>query len=98
MTTPVPEARPSDRSFQELAGWFVEDAAVVDDAAAADDLVVEVRVERRVAGHQADQVRDVLTVEPAGRCRHLAGHIRSAPDQRAADGQLGTGHRTLDVA
>ena len=63
-----------------------------------DDLVVEVRRELAVAGHQQDHADHVGGVQAAGRAGHLAGHVGSAPDLGAADGDHAPGHHPLDVA
>ena len=73
--------------LEGLAGRLVPDRAVVGHAAAGHDLVVEVGREPPcrlvLAGHQGDQVDDVLGVEPA-RPGRASGSARCAPPQTCA--------------
>ena len=92
--------RGSGSALDRLAGRLVPDRAVVGDAGAGHDLVVEVGREGAAVavvagrGHQGDDVDDVLGVEPRGRPGHLRRHVarrprpgrcRSAPPRRRTE-------------
>ena len=83
-------------SSSRVGAW--PDLAVVGDAGAGHDVVVEVGGDLAVGCHVQQQVHHVRRVQLACLRRHLARHVVPAPHRHAADRDLLARHRALDVA
>ena len=92
--------------IEQFPGRGVPDRAGMGEAAAVDDLVVEVRYEagrlRRVTAvigaHQLQQVHHIAAVQLAGLRRQLAGYVRAADQQCTADLDFPACLGSLDIA
>ena len=73
----------STGSLDRFPHALVDDLAVVRDAAAGGDLVLEVEVQLALRREVLEQVRDVVRVQQAGVERHLARQVERAVDRHA---------------